>query len=121
MADQRRAGLIQLLVQGVVMDAVGSFTYNLGRPKRETMPGSDGIHGFKETPQPAFIEGKIRDRGTHDLALLSTAVAQTVTLTLGNNKVIVLRDGWFAGDGNASTEEAEIEVRWEGANAEEVP
>lgn len=120
MADQRRAGLIQLQVQGEIQDAKGAFTYNLGRPKREAIIGSDGVHGFKETPQVAFIEGAITDRGTLDLAVLATGRDLTVTLTLGNGKVIVLRDGWYAAEGTGSTEEAEIAVRWEGSNAEEV-
>ena len=121
MADQRRAGIIQLQVQGEIQDCKGSFSYNLGRPKRETMVGSDTVHGFKEVPQVAFIEGMITDRGTLDLAALVTAKDVTVTLTLANSKVIVLRDGWYAGDGTASSEEAEIQVRWEGINAEEIP
>lgn len=120
MADQRRAGFIQIQVQGEVQDAKGAFTYNLGRPKREAIMGSDGIHGFKETPQVAMIEGAITDRGTLDLSALVTGRDLTVTLTLGNGKVIVLRDAWYASDGTASSEEAEIPVRWEGANAEEV-
>lgn len=51
MAEQRRAGLIQVQVNGEVQDAKGSFSYNLGRPKREAIPGSDRVHGFKEMPQ----------------------------------------------------------------------
>ena len=120
MANQRRAGLIQLQVNGEIYDAKGSFSYNLGRPKREAMPGSDGIHGYKETPQVAFIEGAITDRGTLDVAAVVSGRDLTVTLTLGNDKVIVLRDAWFAGEGTASTEDAEIAVRWEGASAEEI-
>ncbi|HET9063675.1 MAG TPA: phage tail tube protein [Candidatus Binatia bacterium] len=120
MADQRRAGLIQVQVNGEISDAKGSFTYNLGRPMREAIVGSDGIHGYKETPQVAFIEGAITDRGTLDLATLVGGRDLTVSLTLGNGKLVVLRDAWFAGEGSGSTEEAEITVRWEGANAEEV-
>lgn len=120
MANQRRAGLIQLQVNGEILDAKGAFTYGLGRPKRESIPGSDGIHGYKEMPQVAFIEGAITDRGTLDLAAIVTGRDLTVTLTLGNDKVIVLRDAWYAAEGTGSTEEGEIAVRWEGANAEEV-
>lgn len=120
MADQRRAGLIQLQVSGEIQDAKGDFSYNLGRPMREAIVGSDGIHGFKETPQVAFIEGAITDRGTLDLATLVTGRDLTVTLALSNGKTIVLGEAWFAGEGSGSTEEAEIAVRWEGANAEEV-
>jgi hypothetical protein len=120
MADQRRAGLIQLQVNGEILDCKGSFSYGMGRPKRDAIVGSDAVHGYKEMPQIAFIEGAITDRGTLDLAALVTGRDQTVTLTLGNGKVIVLRDAWFAGEGTASSEEAEIPVRWEGANAEEI-
>lgn len=120
MADQRRAGLIQVQIQGEIQDAKGSWSYNLGRPKREAMVGADGIHGYKETPQVSMIEGAITDRGTLDLAALATGRDLTITLTLSNGKVIVLRDAWFAGDGTVTTEESEIPVRWEGANAEEI-
>ncbi len=120
MADQRRAGLIQLQVNGEIQDAKGSFSYNLGRPKRDAIIGSDAVHGFRETPQIAFIEGAITDRGTLDLDALASGKDLTVSLLLGNGKMIVLRDAWFAGEGTGTTEEAEIAVRWEGANAEEV-
>lgn len=120
MADQRRAGMIQLQVSGEVQDAKGEFSYNMGRPKRDAIVGTDAVHGYKEVPQVAMIDGAITDRGTLDLAALVTGKDLTVTLTLGNGKVIVLRDAWFAGDGTAKTDEAEIAVRWEGRNAEEI-
>lgn len=120
MADQRRAGTIQLQVNGEIQDAKGSFSYNLGRPKREALVGSDRVHGYREMPQVAFIEGAITDRGNLDVAALTDGRDKTITLSLANGKVIVLRDAWFAGEGTASTEEAEIPVRWEGANAEEI-
>lgn len=120
MADQRRAGSIQLKINGEIFDCKGNFTYGLGRPKREAIVGADAIHGYKEMPQVAFLEGAITDRGTLDLAALVTGRDVTVTLELANGKLIVLRDAWYAGEGSASTEEAEISVRWEGANAEEI-
>lgn len=120
MANQRRAGLIQVQLNGEVLDAKGNFTYNLGRPMREAIIGSDGVHGFKETPQVAFVEGEITDRTDLDLAALVETEDATVTLTLGNTKVIVLRDAYFAGEGTGNTEEANIAVRFEGANAEEI-
>jgi hypothetical protein len=120
MANQRVAGLIQVQVDGEIYDAKGSWSYNLGRPKREAVIGADGVHGFKETPQPAMIEGALTDRGTLDLAALATGRDLTVSLTLGNGKLIVLRDAWFAGEGTGTSEEGEVAVRWEGANAEEV-
>jgi hypothetical protein len=118
--SQRRAGIIQIQVQGEIMDAKGSFSYNLGREKRESIVGADRIHGYKAMPQPAFIEGEITDRQTLDLDKLVSATEVTVTLQLANSKVIVLRDAFFAAEGTGNTEDANIQVRWEGASADEV-
>lgn len=120
MADQRRAGTINLKVGGVIQDAKGAFTYNLGNVKREAIVGSDKVHGFKETPQVPFIEGAITDRGNLDLNALTSGTGLTVTLELSNGKTIVLGQGWWAGEGTVNTEEAEIPVRWEGQTCKEV-
>jgi predicted heme/steroid binding protein len=118
--SQRRAGIIQVQVNGEVYDAKGNFSYNLGRPMREAIIGADAVHGFKETPQVPFIEGEFTDRGSLDVATLVTLEDATVTLSLANGKVIVLREAWFAGEGTANTEEGNIAVRFEGAGAEEI-
>lgn len=120
MAGQRRGGIISLQINGEVYDAKGSFSYNLGRNIREGIPGSDRVHGYKETPQVAFIEGEITDRGDLDLDALVSLTGATVTLQLANDKVIALRDAWYAGEGTGNTEEGNIGVRFEGASAEEV-
>lgn len=117
---QRKGGKIQLQVAGVLHDAKGDFTYNLGRPMREALVGSDTVHGFIERPQVAFIEGEITDRGTLDLADLVTSQDVTVTLELANGKIIVLRDAWFAGEGTGNTGEGNVGVRFEGKSAEEI-
>jgi hypothetical protein len=118
--SQRRAGIIQLQVDGEIFDAKGNFTFNLGRPMREAIVGHDTTHGFKETPQVAFIEGEITDRGDLDLASLVDIDDATVTLALNNGKTISLRSAWFAGEGTGNSEEANFKVRFEGIGAEEV-
>lgn len=120
MADQRRAGPIEIKTTGEVQDAKGVFTYNMGRVMREPIVGSDGkIHGYKETAQPGFIEGAVTDRGNLDLVALVTGRDLTVSLGLSNGKMIVLRNAWYAGEGTVSTDESEIPVKWIG-DAEEV-
>ena len=120
MANQRRSGLIQFKIDGTVRDAVGDFTYSPGGVKRETLMGSDGIHGYKETVLPAFIEGVIRDQGDLKLADIIKITEATISLELGNGKLFLLRDGWYAGDPNVSSEEATIPVRFEGKSGKEV-
>lgn len=120
MSSQRRGGTIQFNVNGVLYDAKGAFSYSLGRPKRDAVLGSDTAHGYTEKPQIAYIEGKITDRGDLDLDALVQMTGATVTLQLANNKVVALRDAWYAGEGTGNTEEGEIDVRFEGISAEEV-
>jgi hypothetical protein len=120
MTAQRRGGIIQLNINGELQDAKGNFTYNLGRPIRETIVGADAVHGYIERPQPAFIEGEITDRGSLDLAALVGTTMATITLELANGKVIALRDAWFSSEGTGNTEEGNIAVRFDGASAEEV-
>lgn len=116
----RRAGTIFFKVDSTQYDAKGSFNYNLGADKREAIIGADKVHGFKETKQVAFIEGEITDRADLDVQKLLELDDVTVTLELANGKTILLRNAWFAGDGNIGTDEANIAVRFEGQSAEEV-
>lgn len=118
--EQRRGGIIYLKVDGTQLRAKGEFTYNLGMPKRDAIVGADGIHGYKELPQVPFIEGEITDDPSLDLAALLRTENATVTLELANEKVIVLRDAWYAGEGTGNTEEGNIGVRFEGLSGEEV-
>ena len=118
--EKRRGGIVYFKVDSSRYDAKGNFTYNLGRPKRETIIGHDGVHGYKETPQVSFIEGEITDGKNFDLEKLVTSDNVTVTLELANGKVIVLRDAWFSGEGTGNSEEGNITVRFEGASGEEI-
>jgi len=118
--SQRRAGIIQVAVNGEIYDAKGDFTYNLGANKREAILGADQVHGFKESVQAAYIEGEITDRGDLNVEALLNAEDVTVTLRLANGKTIALTQGWYAGDGDIGTTEANIQVRFEGNKAEEI-
>lgn len=118
--SRRLAGTIYLKVDGVQYPAKGSFTYNLGQPKRDGIVGADGVHGYSEVPQLPFIEGEITDMPDASLKDLLNKVDGTVTLELANGKVISLQEAWFASEGNVSTEAANIAVRFEGMRADEI-
>jgi hypothetical protein len=121
MAGQKRVGgLIAFKVDGQQYNAKGNFTYNLGRPKRDGVIGADGVHGYKETPQLAFVEGEITDNDGLDLATLLDITDAVVTLQLGSGKTIVFNHAWYAGEGTAGTEEGNIGVRFEAESAEEI-
>lgn len=120
--SQRIAGLLELQITGVVMQAKGEFSYSPGGVKRTAIVGGDGtIHGYKEETLVPFIEGEITDRGDLDLVALFATRGATVTLTPGHGKMFVLRKAWWAGDNVANTDEANIPARFEGVSGEEVP
>ncbi len=116
----RRAGTINIQVNGVVYDAVGSFSYNLGQPMREELVGPDRVHGYKETPQVPYIEGEIRDSSDLDLSNLQNLTDATLTLKLANGKTIMLREAWYAAEGTVGTEEANVQFKFCGMSAEEL-
>ena len=109
----RVGGTIYVKINGVQYDAKGSFTYNFGIPKREPVIGPDGVHGYKEMPQVAFVEGIITDNATIDVYALQTATDAEVTIELANGKNIALHEGYYAHDGGITTEEGEIPIRYE--------
>lgn len=122
MANPRIGGIIFVKVNGEVLKAKGSFTYNLGKPKREAvMDAGGGVAGYKETPQVPYVEGAATDSDQLDVAALIETKDATVTLELANGKTIVLRSAYYAGDGQVTTEEGELQIRFEGFSAEEIP
>jgi hypothetical protein len=116
----RIAGMIELTVNGVLLQAKGNFTYNLGQPKNEMIVGADRVHGHKSTPQVPYIEGEITDSSDFDTEAFVNTSGATVVLSLANGKKVMLKDSVYAGDGNVQTEEANIQFRFEGTKAEEV-
>ncbi|WP_251976716.1 phage tail tube protein [Salinicola avicenniae] len=119
--SKRQGGIIFVKADGRLYKAKGSFTYNLGKPQRNAIIGSDGrAHGFSEQGQVAYIEGEFTDDADLDLATLVTLEDATVTLELANDKVISLREAWYAGDGNGQTEEGNITARFDAVEGEEI-
>jgi hypothetical protein len=120
MPTQRKGGAIALQVAGVVYQAKGEATYNLGGETRQAVVGQDGIHGYAVQYVVPYIEVTITDDAALDLAALKAVRDVPVALTLANGKVILLSDAWAAGDWEASSGEGEIQARFEARFAEEV-
>ena len=118
-----RAGKIYVKINGELRDAKGDYTYNLGKPKRDAIIGADGVHGYKETPQVAFIEGAVTDSDELDLATLATADNVTVTLELNNGKVVTLSgpDGYvYDPDGVCTQEKFDFMLSMRAGGADKV-
>ena len=120
MAENRRGGVIFFKVGGVLRDAKGSFTYNLGGPKREPIINADlTIAGYTEAGQVPRIEGVITDQRDLTLSDFINISDETITLELANGKVVSQRNSWFAGEGDVTTEMGEIQVLFHGIESEE--
>lgn len=117
--SNRRAGRIQFYIDGQLADAKGNFSYSLGGVNRETIVGADRVHGYKETVMAAYVEGVITDRSDLDFAAMRELTDTTVQFIAGNGKTVVFRNAWFVGEGVQTSEEAEIQVRFDALSAEE--
>ena len=118
---QRVAGIFNFQIDGVLRNAKGSFTYNLGQPKREMVIGADRVHGYKETVQAPSLEGEITDSPDINLeSEILNRVDGTATLELANGKSILFRGLLYTGDGNVGTEDANIQIMFSADSAEEV-
>lgn len=120
MANRRVGGLLFLKVNGELFQAKGEFTYNINPTKRESVVGQDAVHGFSETPKAMFVEGSITDSDELDLEGFLAIRDATLTLELANGKVIQLREAFYAGDGDVTSSEGEIQVRFEGIRGREI-
>jgi hypothetical protein len=120
---QRRFGVKQLMIDGVVHLAKGGVTYSLGGDKKESVMGVDRRHGVKVTRIPAYLEVTITDAGDDtDLRALTSLEDSTVTVDLENGKTIKLGHANYCAEGKVTAEEGEIEAKFEcdPENAEEI-
>jgi hypothetical protein len=109
----RVGGIMSLKVNGSQKDCKGSFSWNLGENKTETVSGQDRNHGYKEKVQPAVIEGMITVGPDLDIRALIRTRNATITLELSSGQILVMNDGRYAADGKGTTEEGELEVKFE--------
>ena len=115
----RVGGVIEIKANGQTIPAKGeSFTYNTGQLKREMVKGADRVHGSKSMIQVPFIEGATSDLSDLDTEAIKNLENATVILQLNNGKTVVLRDAVYAAEGDGTTEEGEIQLRFEGTSCE---
>lgn len=121
MANPRVGGTIFFKSNGKQFSVAGEFTYNLGKVKRDAVVGHDGVHGFKELPQAPMMNGQFTDNYDMDLENdLLNITDETLTLELNNGKTIVMRNGFYTGSGDVTTEEGKIVAEFSGLSCVEI-
>lgn len=114
MTNKRIGGIVILTADGQVLNAKGSWTWNLGQPMRESVIGADRIHGRKEIPQVGKLEGVISYTADLSPKVLLNLVDATITMVLGNGHTFILSEAYFAGEGDGTTEDGEISAIFNG-------
>jgi hypothetical protein len=84
------------------------------------MVDSKRVIGYSEKPQVPFIEGMISDYSDFSVKDLTATDGATITIKAGNGKTYMLEDAWYAGEGDIDLEKGEVQVRFEGMDAEEM-
>jgi hypothetical protein len=112
--SNRLAGTAYLTRNGQSYMVAGEFTWSPSTVKRETLPGMDGIHGFKEEPVSGFIEASIRDSGDLTVQDFNDADNDTIEVRLANGKTVIGRNMWTTEPQEVDSVEAKFKVRWEG-------
>ena len=118
--SRRLGGTINFKIDGQMYQAKGNFSWRINPEKKEQIVGSDGVHGHKAMPQVPYIEGAITDSPDMSVEELQAIEDATVILELANGKIISLEQACYAHEGEGTTEEGEIAVRFEGIKGKEV-
>ncbi|MCD8139452.1 MAG: phage tail tube protein [Planctomycetaceae bacterium] len=107
------AGIIYVKVDGWLIPARGAFTYLCSGVKRNLEMGADTSAYVTETPQVGYIKGSISDYGSVDTESIRNAYRVTVTLELGNGKVVSATNAVQCDpmEGNSETGEMPVEFR----------
>lgn len=114
-----KSGVIFVKTNGRQVRAKGNFTLNSGGYTNTSVMGADGRrHGVSQQVRVAYIEGTISDASDVDVDEVTTIDGETATVELNNGKVFVLSNANYAGTGDLTTQEGEINFRLEGDRGE---
>lgn len=117
--SNRLAGTAYVTVDGFRIMVVGDFTYSPSTVTRETLTGMDSVHGYKEKPVSGFISCRVRDSGGTTVADFNSQTNVTIVAELANGKTIIGEGMWSVNHQEVRSEDAELEVRWEGGSVTE--
>lgn len=114
------AGTCYVTIDGVTYRIVGEGTYRPNGPKRETLTGQDGPHGYSEMGTTGAMSWKGRDGNDVSIAALNATTNATVVFQLANGKVIIGSAMWRVGDPiSVNTEDGSFSIDFEGRSVTE--
>jgi hypothetical protein len=117
---RRVAGIIFVKIDGDQIAAKGSFEYKLSGFKNESIPNANASLGIGGAWSGGYIKGTIANYNETDHRAIKEAEGVTVTLELGNGKVIVAKDAFQTDEAVGSVENGEIPIQFDSENVEEI-
>jgi hypothetical protein len=114
MAVNRRGGVLSISANGTLLEVVGAWTFKPGIEVREAIPGPNGPVGYKGNRAAPSWEGRASYNPNLDIEALQNLDDATVVGVLPNGRVATLRNAWFAGEGDLTTEDGTFAVKFEG-------
>jgi len=119
LTQSRIAGTLEVTINGSIVRWVGNLECSLGTDLKTAMQSTSGTDGFKGEPQVPYIKGTIRHMPNLDTRALLELEDATVTVRFANGKGFVLRNAWQSAVGVITTEEALVEIEFQGKSADE--
>lgn len=114
-------GVADVNFNGTTMLFRGEMTWSFQTFVKKGVAGRDGrVHGFTSEPKVPYIEGTYSYDGSLTGAQLEAITGATVSVTLGDGRLLVLRQAYVAGDIEPDGDEGKIKIRWEGQSGEEI-
>lgn len=110
----RVAGICYVKVDAEQLELKGSLECPLTDTQRETVMGSAGVAGFKETARMPYVKGTFIFLPGFPLAKLADGTDMTITAELANGKVYTLSGAYLVGEPAVKAEEGEVELEFNG-------
>lgn len=108
------AGTAFFTVNGQQFSLRGTLNMKIGAVKRESVVGLDQYHGFKQVPEPSYVECELTDDPTIDWSVVESAVNVTVHVSLINGKVAMLPNANQVLPIEVNADDGKLKVRFEG-------
>ena len=111
---QRVAGICYIKVDGEQLEVSGGIECPLMEVKRETVMGSNGPAGFKETALEPYVKVSAIFMPGFPLATLQANTNMTVTAEFPNGKVYTLSGAFVKGEPMAKADDGTAELEFGG-------
>lgn len=118
MAGKRIAGVVYFKLDGEQLEVTGSFEVPLNTNVRETVMGTNGPVGYKETSRAPYIKGAFAFGDSFPIEKVVEGSDMTATAELANGMTYVLAGAYLVGESNVSNDDGTTELEFNGTSGE---